>query len=108
MSFETVIEFNDERMIQHCHNRLLVFDNIFFLIFANKAFQHDFHGIELSISETSHQINFTKTSDGQTFADFIPFETTLRHVFQTVEGSLSGENTLTNRDLIVKEDILVD
>ena len=108
MSFEAVVEFNDEGMVEHCHNRLLVLDDIFFLIFADEAFQHYFHGIELPISQTPYQIDLAEASNGQTLADFISLETALSDVLQTVEGCFSREDALTDRDLIVQKDVLID
>lgn len=52
---------------------LFVLNYVFLLIFADKSLKHHFHCIELTVSKTSHQVNLTKATDGQTFTDLIFF-----------------------------------
>ena len=81
MGFEAMVEFDDEGMVQHRHYSFLILYDILFLVFAYESFQHHLHGVELPISETSHQVDLTKPSDGEAFADFISFESAFWEVF---------------------------
>jgi hypothetical protein len=95
-------------MIQHRSNRFLVFDDILFLIIADKSLKHHLHSIKLPVSQASDQINLTKASDRQTFAYFILLKSAISYMFQTVKRIFLGENTLPYRYLIVEKQILVD
>lgn len=58
-------------MIQHFHYAFFVFYDILFLVLANKSLQHHLHCIELTVSQTSHQVDLTEASNGEAFAYFV-------------------------------------
>lgn len=96
-----MIELDDEGVIKHRHDSLLVFYDILLLILADKALKHDLHGVELPVPQAANEIHLTKTANRQAFAYFVLFQAALRDVLETVEGSFPGEDALTYRDLIV-------
>lgn len=91
-----MIKLDDEGMIKEGHNSFLVFYDVFFLVIADKSFEHNLHGIELSVTKTTDQIDFAKTTDGQAFAYFVFFETTFRYILDAVERCLTNEHPLSD------------
>jgi len=94
-------------MIQHRTYLFLVFYYVFFLILADESFKHDLHGVKLSIPQTSHEIDFAKSSNSQTLTDLVLLQPSFCNVLQTVETRLPIEYALSDRDLIIKKDILI-
>ena len=95
-------------MVQHLHDRLLIFYYVLLLVFADESFEHHLHGVELPVPKTPDQIDLAEASDGQTLANFVSFESSLSHVLETVEGGFPAEDTLSYGNLVVEQDILVD
>lgn len=108
VGLEAVVQLHDEGVVEHGHDGLLVLDDVFLLVLADEAFEHDLHGVELSISETANEVDFAKAPDGEALAYFVSFEPALGEVLQAVEGGLAGEESLSDGDLVVEEDVLVD
>ena len=75
-----MIHLHDEGVVQHLHDRLLVLNDVFFLVIADEAFEHDFHGVELAVSETADQVDLAEASNGEAFADLVAFEFAFGHV----------------------------
>lgn len=107
VGFEAVIELDDKGMVEHWVDHFLVLNDIFLLVFWDELFQHDFHCIELSVTQASHQVHFTEASNGKALADLILFESAFRYVLDAVEGGFFGEDAFTDGDLVVKNGVLI-
>lgn len=107
VGFKAVVELDDEGMVEHWVDHFLVLNDVFFLVFWDELFQHDFHCVELPVTQASDQVHFAETSNGKTFADLILFESAFRHVLDAIEGGFFGEDAFTDGDLVVKDGVLI-
>ncbi len=107
MGFEAVVQLYDERVIKQRVYVFLVLYDVLFLILSDELFEHDLHGIKLSVPEWSNKIDLTKPSNGKTLANLILFESTLLNKLNTVKSGLFGEYAFANRYLVVEYEILV-
>ena len=49
VGFETVVQLDDERVVEHRVNHFLVLNDVLLLVFGDKLLEHDFHCVELAI-----------------------------------------------------------
>jgi hypothetical protein len=101
MRLETVVEFDDERVVQHAADVLLVLDYTLLLVLVYETLQHHLHRVEVTVTQTAHQVDLAESADCETLADLVTLQPALGGVLETVEGSPPIEHALTNRDLIV-------
>ena len=107
MRLKAVIHPNNKRMIKPLIDHFLILDNILLLVLGYKPLHHDLHGVELPVPETSDQVYFAESTDGQALADLVLIEPALSDVLEAVEGGFLGKDSLAQSDLIVQDDVLV-
>lgn len=71
MSLKAMVELDNKWVIEHRANLFLILNDILLLIIADKSLQHYLHCVKLPIPEASNQIHLTKTTNCQTFTNFV-------------------------------------
>ena len=105
MRFKAVPQSHDERVVETRAYTFFVLNYVFLVVFADETLQHDFHRVELSVPERTHQVDLAEAADGQTLAHLVLAETQLIGELEAVEGGLAGEDAVPDGDLVVEEQI---